>query len=534
VLQWRRLSHLEDQSPGIFTYHFRPLLRSNRRLIIPQANPLNTYLSTKPSFTSPQPLAAASGLTIPLQITLSDIKLSAFIILVFSKQKGLTLVFRNDPLESLKVSSTFDSIPFVRDYLQKEIEGQLRTLLMDEVPAIIHRLSLRLWVPEYRARQDEELSRDARSLIIEEKVIDPLACPPADPIDLSGHILDASQITSLSLDSSSETHSLFSQKNLLRLGALTETHRTLSLSTPSIRDAVFRAWAGPTERGEHGSNLPVTPMRPHLSRGNSYIGSTSTTYVFSDASGAGCPPVRPTLSSFGSSTTGLNLGGNRHGKSHGGRKRKHRIVNLRKRARGVENDLDSVSGEGSTISETMSSAPSEFGVPFPTTLDRDGELLTPPRTPEKTGVNFDVNSSDHRLRNLTPRKALQVEQNDLTPKSLPHGNLIGGLPLRLRLEPQKSPKSVERENQPSNQYPTEKPLGSSSFSVSVAVPPTESQPSHARSFPPEVVPTGSPEHAWVMRIVGEIARRVHDEKAANSGFWQRNEREDTPPPAYGL
>ena len=86
-------------------------------LLILQANPLNTYLSTRPCFATPEPLAAASGLTIPLKITLSDFKLSAFIILVFSKQKGLTLVFRNDPLEALKVSSTFDSIPFVRDYL---------------------------------------------------------------------------------------------------------------------------------------------------------------------------------------------------------------------------------------------------------------------------------------------------------------------------------------------------------------------------------------------------------------------------------
>lgn len=405
---------------------------------------------------------------------------------------------------------------------------------MDEVPAIIHRLSLRLWVPEHRARQDEELSRDARSLIIEEKVIDPLACPPADPIDLSGHVLDASQITSLSLDSSSETHSLFSQKNLLRLGALTETHRTLSLSTPSIRDAVFRAWAGPTERGEHGSNPPVTPMRPHLSRGNSYIGSTSTTYVFSDASGAGCPAVRPAISSFGSSATGLNLGGNRHGKSHGGRKRKHRIVNLRKKAVGVENELDTESGEGSTISETTSSAPSEFRVPLQTTVDRDGELLTPPRTPEKTGVHFDVSNSGSRLRNLTPRNAVQVEENDLTPKSLPHGIPIEGLPSRLRLESQESSKFEGRENQPSNPYPKEKSPRASTLSASVALPPIESQSPPARSFHPEVATTGSPEHAWVMRIVGEIARRVHDEKAANSGFWERNEREDTPPPAYGL
>src|SRR5277367_2733488 len=159
-----------------------------------QANPLNTYLFSKPSFTSPQPLAAASGLTIPLQITLSEIKLSGFIVLVFSRQKGLTLVFRNDPLESLKVSSTFDSIPFVRDYLQKEIEMQLRTLMMDELPAIIHKLSLRLWCPEYKAQEDQEIAASAGKP--EEVAVDPFASPPQDAVDSRGNVVDASEISS--------------------------------------------------------------------------------------------------------------------------------------------------------------------------------------------------------------------------------------------------------------------------------------------------------------------------------------------------
>src|SRR2546421_2772979 len=226
----------------------------------------------------------SSGLTIPLQITLSDIKLSAFIILVFSRQKGLTLVFRNDPLESLKVSSTFDSIPFVRDYLQKEIEAQLRVLLMDEVPAIIHRLSLRLWVPEYRAREDEELARQASNSGKEEVPVDLFASPPQDPVDMSGNVLDPSEISSLSLDSTSDTRSLFSQKNLLRLAALSDSQRTLSLFTPSIRDAVFRAWAGASERSEGTGSYPTSaPMTPSLTRSDSSQGSLSSTYTFLDS-----------------------------------------------------------------------------------------------------------------------------------------------------------------------------------------------------------------------------------------------------------
>ncbi|KAI5282440.1 ERMES complex subunit, partial [Ascosphaera acerosa] len=139
----------EDRFRGIFKMSYGGDAFLTLKTVV-QANPLNTYLLTRHAFTSVRPLAADAGLTIPLQITLSRFRLSGFVVLVFSKQKGLTVVFRNDPLESLSVSSTFDSIPFVRDFLQKAIEGQLRQLFMDELPAIIHRLSLRLWVPDYK------------------------------------------------------------------------------------------------------------------------------------------------------------------------------------------------------------------------------------------------------------------------------------------------------------------------------------------------------------------------------------------------
>lgn len=521
----------EDRFRGIFKmcYSGDAFLTLKTRV---QANPLNTYLSTRPSFTSPQPLAAASGLTIPLQITLSEIRLSAFIILVFSRQKGLTLVFRNDPLESLKVSSTFDSIPFVREYLQKEIEGQLRTLLMDEVPAIIHRLSLRLWVPEYRAREDEELAKDIENLVPEEKAIDPLASPPQDPVDLSGHTLDSTQIASLSLESGSETHSLFSQKNLLRLGALNNSHRTLSLFTPSIRDVYFRAWAGSTERGEHfGSNPQVTPA---LSRSHSYNGSTSTTYVFSDGTEGGPHLTRPTITSFGSAATGLGLGANKYGKSRDGRKRKHRVINLRKKSV-INDDQESASGEGSTISRSVSSAPSEYGLPPQLAEERDEELVTPPRSPEKPVSRRDLNSIDlgdtpPRLRNLSTQQEARMEANDMTPRpSIPLVSAEGPLP-----STSKMPKRHTLQPGPSippPQYLIEKPLSPSSSRPDSQL---QSQPDSS-SFPylDSQPSNGILEQAWVMKMAGEIARRVHDEKAANSGFWDGSERHEGPPPAYG-
>jgi distribution and morphology protein 34 len=38
------------------------------------------------------------------------------------------------------------------------------------------------------------------------------------------------------------------------------------------------------------------------------------------------------------------------------------------------------------------------------------------------------------------------------------------------------------------------------------------------------------EQAWIMKMAGEIARRVYNEKRRNPGFWE--DRDDVPPPAY--
>ncbi|KAL8701314.1 MAG: hypothetical protein Q9224_000555 [Gallowayella concinna] len=489
------------------------------------ANPLNTYLSTRPSFTSPQPLAASSGLTIPLQITLSEIKLSAFIILVFSRQKGLTLVFRNDPLESLKVSSTFDAIPFVREYLQKEIEGQLRTLLMDEVPAIIHRLSLRLWVPEYRAKEDEELAHQKRNPTSDERPVDPLASPPQNPIDVSGNFLDASQIASLSSDSSTEQHALFSQKNLLRLAALTDSHRTLSLFTPGIRDAVFRAWTGPREKGD-GSWPSARNPPPAISRAHSWAGMTSHTYTLSDSNEGGSSSMRPTLSSFQSSATGFGLGANRSSQTHGGRRKKHRVVNLRKKMANGE-EVQSVTDEGSTVSSTASSAQSEYGAPL-SSQEREGELVTPPQSPPRKPASRERNTMDDMsatIRQLPPRNTQAEQFNDSTPKPLTDRK-----DFQRPLSPSRRPR-----------LRTNHTYQASTSCLEKAHPQTTSEEAQAAQAPIMTPfrylesPTGGIlEQAWMMKMAGEIARRVNEGKAANGGLWDkaRDGLEETPPPAY--
>jgi len=260
------------------------------------------------------PLAASSPLTIPLQITLSRFRLTGFIILVFSKAKGITLVFRNDPLESLKVSSTFDTIPFIKDYLQKEIERQVRGLFQEELPVAVHRLSLRLWNPEYAA----SLGLDAH---------DP---DPSSPIDGSedGVGDDATAAFTnplLSPSDNSDTPSIvFSQKNLAALKELSEAQKTLSMRTPNISDAVFRAWAsggGSSYVGwEKNVDVPSTPMGPQ-------------TYTFSDTGEvvSSATSISSSRTSLATSSSLVSVGGGASTPSTRarGKKKRHRVVNLR-------------------------------------------------------------------------------------------------------------------------------------------------------------------------------------------------------------
>lgn len=416
---------------------------------------------------------------------------------------------------------------------------------MDELPAIIHRLSLRLWVPEHRAREDEELARNARNPPSEEQPVDPLASPPQDPVDLSGNALDPAQIASLSLDSGTETHSLFSQKNLLRLAALTDSHRTLSLFTPGIRDAVFRAWAGPSERGE-----PHTPFTPALSRNQSYTAIASTTYSFQDSVDLHSRPVRPTLNSFGSAASGLGVSSSRGGKAHGGRKRKHRVVNLRKRRTDTD-ETESVSGEGSTVSGTVSSAPSDFG-PQQMRDEREDELKTPPKTPEKPQKpwqhlqadfdGIDLRETPPRLRNLTPRQSKWQELDTSTPRP-PVTSLPANPPQRppdspaLPSSPKPPATSIYSGPHETSVHLLEKSQPSpSTLPLHAAHPSTNSTipVSYLEATSGSANPSGRIlEQAWMLKMAGEIARKINEEKTANQGLWHKHEVDEPPPPAYG-
>lgn len=112
--------------------------------------------SDLPRHTRPSVLAADQPLIVPMLLRISDLKLRGIVVLVVSKTKGITLVFKNDPLESIIVSSTFDSVASVRNFLQKEIENQLRNLFQEDLPVMIHNLSLRHIQSQQEKQRKEE------------------------------------------------------------------------------------------------------------------------------------------------------------------------------------------------------------------------------------------------------------------------------------------------------------------------------------------------------------------------------------------
>jgi hypothetical protein len=152
-------------------------------------------------------------------LRLSSFNLSGIIILVFSKQKGLTLVFRNDPVDSVKVSSTFNSIPAIQRFLQAEIETLLRDLMREEVPAIIHKLSLE-WATRNQAQECSASLTNTQRLRTEEK---------------PGYQY------SLEMEPNDPLRPILAETNLLRLVELHGAPQTLSLFTPSLPNSVVRS-----------------------------------------------------------------------------------------------------------------------------------------------------------------------------------------------------------------------------------------------------------------------------------------------------
>ncbi|KAI1628819.1 hypothetical protein EDD37DRAFT_603737 [Exophiala viscosa] len=545
-----------DLAEDRFRGTFKMMYKGNAYLTLKtkvQANPLNTYVRTRSAFASPQPLAADTGLTIPLQITLSEFRLSGFIILVFSRQKGLTLVFRNDPLESLRVSSTFDSIPFVANFLQKEIENTLRGLLMDELPAIIHRLSLQLLVPEYKVHEEREVGSAATAKA--EVVVDPLASPPQDPVDSTGNALTPAEVAALSLDSSLETLSLFSRKNLVRLATLTDSHRTLSLFTPPIRDAVFRAWTGPLERGEMTTTGTYSRTQtPALSRTHSYAGSLSTATTFTLD---GSSNTRPSLHSFHSSTYGVSMGTSRHGQGHRPRRRKKRVVDLR--AHSETGEPETVTEDGSTadtasVSEsTSATTPSVFSAPAATMSSdpsRSIDAMSPrsPLMPKRGDTLQDLEARANDLRSVsegtpgpsTLRRSEEQTANieDGQRPQDPNATIRARnrRPIPMTFDEDDTPRQsmyLPEQQEHTFAESTAQPFHRSAEKPGPSRPALSALPSFTQFVTDPNNASGIAERAWMAKMASEMARRYEDERLKGSfGSMFHRDDERPPPPAY--
>ena len=162
--------------------------------------------------TRPKILAADQPLVVPMLLRISDLRLRGIIVLVVSKTKGITLVFKNDPLESIVISSTFDSVTSVRNFLQREIEKQLRNLFQEDLPVMIHNLSLR-HIQNQREKEEQEKKQQQqqqRQPILSSALSDPGMIRPCLGMNDDGIIHDDdiySLPTALSLSSSAPASS---------------------------------------------------------------------------------------------------------------------------------------------------------------------------------------------------------------------------------------------------------------------------------------------------------------------------------------
>lgn len=211
-----------------------------------QANPLARSagaLGALASTASRSMLFATIPLTVPMRVRLSDIRLRAIVVLVVSRTKGITLVFKNDPLESVKVSSTFDSVNVIQKYLQEEIEGQMREMFREDLPTIIHKLSQE-WIA---SGHSEPAARDG--------LPEPASPPKARRASWT-HDGDAPDMAaSLHRDARRDTSSAPGTPRTAQranvaahLAELLRANHTLSPYTPNPRLVTLRASLAPRQR----------------------------------------------------------------------------------------------------------------------------------------------------------------------------------------------------------------------------------------------------------------------------------------------
>eukprot|EP00834_Sanchytrium_tribonematis_P001340 NODE_32_length_37098_cov_1.132760.p10 type:complete len:394 gc:universal NODE_32_length_37098_cov_1.132760:30069-28888(-) len=103
---------------------------------------IKTKIQANP-FQSDRVVAASIPLIVPIKIRISRLRIRGIVGLVVDKSKGITCSMKNEPLESVLVSSSFDESYMIANFLQNEIEQKLQLLLTEELPKLIHEYSLR-------------------------------------------------------------------------------------------------------------------------------------------------------------------------------------------------------------------------------------------------------------------------------------------------------------------------------------------------------------------------------------------------------
>lgn len=93
-------------------------------------------ISVLPSF-----LGALPSLAMPLQFTIHDFRLKGTVTLVVAKNRGAVLVFQDDPLQSIQISSSLDDLPSVSAKIKAEVEAEIRDVFRDSIPRVIYDLT---------------------------------------------------------------------------------------------------------------------------------------------------------------------------------------------------------------------------------------------------------------------------------------------------------------------------------------------------------------------------------------------------------
>jgi len=183
-----------------------------------QASLLNIYeknaQEAKGDFALPNFKLASQPFSLPLNVNLSNIKLSGIIVVVFSKSKGLTLVFKNDPLENIKVSSTFDNVPVIEKFLQKQIENQIRDLFRDILPSVLHKVSQKWTTNNIINQLHSKINEQNNDGSLNKERVSIFEVNPSEPE--------------------------LSPANMLKLSTLTTSRQSFRLSIPPLQDVIER------------------------------------------------------------------------------------------------------------------------------------------------------------------------------------------------------------------------------------------------------------------------------------------------------